>query len=339
MNYWLKKEQKAVTRRTQTYERDIAIGYDPFDRQGEEYTLSDEDRNAEYDPVFGYSLFQNLIDNISDLPSSSGAISEDSSTKDANRKKRKRRNGKYITRDNFEIDDIMGEFEIDDRGNLIFPEVPAEELEAYKKKRGKDAVLIKDKQGRMVNKHGYLIDKRGNILNEDGDVMFQFMELDSDEDLPQPYKFEKRRKHMLSHSRSFKHEMTVENAEAKRHLFDIDSAIDNEDKQLEEEFNRLRQMSRPSSVDSLVGSQPPVPRDSRRKKRQNSQDDIDEDELWQNADPKQRRLAKAYGGKPLPPQKRKKKKTAAKNDDLGDDDFLGGTADRPLTDRLYPSLM
>jgi hypothetical protein len=38
--------------------------------------------------------------------------------------------------------------------------------------------------------------------------------------------------------------MTVENAEVKRHLFDIDSAIDNEDAQLEEEFNRLRQMSR-----------------------------------------------------------------------------------------------
>jgi hypothetical protein len=66
----------------------------------------------------------------------------------------------------------MGEFEIDDRGNFVFPEVPQQELEEFKKKRGKDAVLLKDKQGRMVNKHGYLIDKRGNVLNEDGDVMF-----------------------------------------------------------------------------------------------------------------------------------------------------------------------
>lgn len=72
--------------------------------------------------------------------------------------------------------------------------------------------------------------------------MFEFMELDSEEDLPQPYKFEKRRKVLLSrHSGgSFKHGMTVKDAEAKRHLFDIDSVVDNEDEQLEEEFNRLR---------------------------------------------------------------------------------------------------
>jgi hypothetical protein len=71
-----------VTRRTQTYERDIAIGYDPFDRQGEEYTLSDEDREGEFDPGFAHSLFQNLIDNISELPSSNDAVSSNSSTKE-----------------------------------------------------------------------------------------------------------------------------------------------------------------------------------------------------------------------------------------------------------------
>jgi hypothetical protein len=40
---------KNVTRRTQTYERDMAIGYDPFDREAE-LLLTDEDRAVEYDP-------------------------------------------------------------------------------------------------------------------------------------------------------------------------------------------------------------------------------------------------------------------------------------------------
>ena len=60
---------KNVTRRTQTYERDIAIGYDPFDREAE-LLLTDEDRAVEYDPQFAKDLLKNLIDNLSDLPSS-----------------------------------------------------------------------------------------------------------------------------------------------------------------------------------------------------------------------------------------------------------------------------
>jgi hypothetical protein len=65
-----------VTRRTQTYERDIAIGYDPFDREGD-LLLTDEDRAVEYDPDFARDLLKNLIDNLSDLPSSTGKESEE----------------------------------------------------------------------------------------------------------------------------------------------------------------------------------------------------------------------------------------------------------------------
>lgn len=61
--------------------------------------------------------------------------------------------------------------------------------------------------------------------------MFQFMELDSDEDLPQPYKFEKRRKHLLNKGDE-KYGITVEDAEAARKFFDIDSAYEDEDEQL-----------------------------------------------------------------------------------------------------------
>ena len=138
-----------MTRRTQTYERDIAIGYDPFDRQrdGGQYEsesefIYEEEENAGW----AKGLFANLIDNISDIPSSRGGLSDTSSDGIvAGKKKKKRRNGKFITRENFEMDDIMGDFELDDHGNIIFPVIPEQEIEEFKKKRGKDAVLLKDK--------------------------------------------------------------------------------------------------------------------------------------------------------------------------------------------------
>ena len=66
-----------------------------------------------------------------------------------------KRRGRRVTRDNFEIDDIMGIFEIDDEGNLII-----------------DQIMLLDNLGRKVNKHGYLIDKNDNILNQDAEVLF-----------------------------------------------------------------------------------------------------------------------------------------------------------------------
>ncbi len=153
-----KPDNKNVTRRTQTYERDIAIGYDPFDMEGEHY-LTDEDKAIEYDPQFAKDLLKNLIDNISDLPSSNP---HDSDEDFEGRRKRK-----VVTRENFDIDDIMGEFEIDDMGNII--------LNPHK---------LRDNMNRKVNKHGYLVDDRGNIINQEGDIVFQFMELDSDEEIP-----------------------------------------------------------------------------------------------------------------------------------------------------------
>ena len=146
-------------------------------------------------------MVQNLIDNISDLPSS--RIHE--SDYDFEGKKRK-----VVTRENFDIDDIMGQFEIDDMGNIIL-----------------DPLKLRDNLNRKVNKHGYLIDERGNIVNQEGDIVFKFMELDSDEEIPQPYRFEKRRKHLLK-EKTLKFNMTVEGAEARR-IFDIDSVLNNED--------------------------------------------------------------------------------------------------------------
>jgi hypothetical protein len=114
----------------------------------------------------------NLIDNLSDFPSSTDPAKESD--------QQPRRVGRRITRENFDLDDILGSFDIDDHGNIMLnPEV------------------LLDNLGRKVNKHGYLVDQKGNILNQDGDLMFSFVELDEDGDLPHPYRFEKRRKHLL----------------------------------------------------------------------------------------------------------------------------------------------
>lgn len=144
-----------MTRRTQTYERDIGIGYDPFNRD-DDLILTEEDRAIEYDPAFARDLLRNLIDNLSELPSSRGDDSEGGGLK------RKRK----VTRENFELDDILGTFDIDDNGNIIL-----------------DTNKMKDNLGRAVNKHGYLVDKKGNVLSQDGDILFKYSELE-DDDLP-----------------------------------------------------------------------------------------------------------------------------------------------------------
>lgn len=51
----------------------------------------------------------------------------------------------------FELTDIMGEFEIDELGNFIIM-------------RGANGELL-DKKERLVNRRGYFIDKFGNVIN------------------------------------------------------------------------------------------------------------------------------------------------------------------------------
>lgn len=78
----------------------------------------------------------------------------------------------------------MGEFEIDDLGNFIIL-------------RGEKGELL-DKRERRVNRRGYLIDRFGNVINKFGQIIFKAVELDSDDEIPAPLGFEKRKKNLLS---------------------------------------------------------------------------------------------------------------------------------------------
>jgi len=84
----------------------------------------------------------------------------------------------------FELADIMGEFEIDDLGNFIIL-------------RGEKGELL-DKKERRVNRRGYLIDRFGNVINKETLIIFKAIELDSDDEIPAPFGFEKRKKNLLS---------------------------------------------------------------------------------------------------------------------------------------------
>ena len=54
-----------ITRRTQTYEKDIAIGYDPFDKEGVLF-YNEEERMMEYDPEFAKDILFRVIENYSE---------------------------------------------------------------------------------------------------------------------------------------------------------------------------------------------------------------------------------------------------------------------------------
>lgn len=74
----------------------------------------------------------------------------------------------------FDLQDIMGEFEQDDLGNFVII-------------RKAGTADLMDKDGRRVNRRGYLIDKHGNVVNRQGHIIFKKMELDADDEIPAPF--------------------------------------------------------------------------------------------------------------------------------------------------------
>ena len=84
---------------------------------------------------------------------------------------------------NFDIDDIIGEFDIDSKGNYLI----------IKTKDGK----LNDKFGRLVNRRGYLIDPSGNVITRRGIFIFYSEEVDDDDEIPAPYCYEKKQKRLF----------------------------------------------------------------------------------------------------------------------------------------------
>ena len=147
---------------------------------GEEAHESDMEvlmeEEAEIDFDFAKGLIEKVIDHISSADESAPA-----QEKKKKPKKKVFKPKKEIP--DFELADIMGDFEIDDMGNFIIM-------------RGDGGELL-DQRERLVNRRGYLIDRFGNVINMQGNFIFKAIELDVDDEIPAPFGFEKRKKNLL----------------------------------------------------------------------------------------------------------------------------------------------
>lgn len=78
----------------------------------------------------------------------------------------------------FNVNDILGDFDRDEKGNLIL--------------LTNDKGELVDKNGKKVNEKGYLIDHEGDVLeNKDMKKLFDKKELDERGEIPPPFNLER----------------------------------------------------------------------------------------------------------------------------------------------------
>ena len=116
----------------------------------------------------------------------------------------------------------MGDFEIDDLGNFIIL-------------RGENKELL-DKKERRVNRRGYLIDRFGNIINNKGHIIFKAVELDSDDEIPAPFGYEKRKKNLLNMGQDGEFKVKTANG--------VEVRMDDDEKRLDKEVRHLKKKAR-----------------------------------------------------------------------------------------------
>ena len=160
-----------VNRRTQTYLREL-LQLDEEEPQDSDMEIVLEEE-AEIDDQFAQGLINGVIDGLSE--SSQDATSGQGTF----RRKRKKKAKATRKVPAFELDHIMGDFEIDEGGNFVIL-------------KGENGELL-DRGDKPVNRRGYLVDKQGNVINKDGDIIFKVNELESDDEIPAAHALEKRK--------------------------------------------------------------------------------------------------------------------------------------------------
>ena len=191
------------------------------------------EEEAEMDPMYAAGLIDGVLAGISDSETGGALARRAKRAKKVLSAKRR----KEIPE--FEIEDIMGEFDVDDMGNYIIV-------------RGNDMKLY-DKRDKRVNRRGYTVDSFGNVIDRHGRIIFKVNELDSEDEIPAPFSFEKRKKHLLgSGPAEFELRGTI-------HPEEIDPLDDEE--LIERELRRLKKMGGKgsdgeSSVESMMADTP-----------------------------------------------------------------------------------
>lgn len=120
---------------------------------------------------------------------------------------------------NFDVEEILGEFETDSDGNFIILQTA----------NGK----LNDKYGRLVNRRGYLVDNEGNVVTRGNAFIFYKEEIDFDDEVPAPYCFQK--------AKNVKY--TVKNFSAHRRMRKKDK-LAMQDEFIEREYLKLKQQAR-----------------------------------------------------------------------------------------------
>lgn len=191
------------------------------------------EEEAEIDQDYAKGLISNVLKGISDTESVGGGqglpTGRDKKKKDKKKKKKEVNKNRQQEIPDFELADIMGEFEIDDLGNFIIL-------------RGERGELL-DKKERRVNRRGYLVDRFGNVINTKGQIIFKAVELDSDDEIPAPFGFEKRKKNLLN--------MTDEGdfkIEGTKPVDDDEDAIERELKQIKKSRKKKRKLNPDGSI-------------------------------------------------------------------------------------------
>ena len=95
----------------------------------------------------------------------------------AKRKRKRLTRRRMAELPNFDVEEILGEFELDQNGNSIILQTA----------NGK----LNDKYGRLVNRRGYLVDMEGNVVTRGNVFIFYKEEIDFDDEVPAPYCFQK----------------------------------------------------------------------------------------------------------------------------------------------------
>lgn len=144
--------------------------------------LKDEDSDdAEMDPDYHKSLLDSIIDNLS----GEDGEKDDQLVKRSKRERMALAKKRKMQIPDFAIEEIMGEFDIDEQGNFVIL-------------RNDENGALEDRNGKRVNRRGYLVDKWGNVIDKYANLIFKERELDSDDEIPPPYSFEKRKMQLLT---------------------------------------------------------------------------------------------------------------------------------------------
>lgn len=198
--------------------------------------------------LFSKGMFQNVLDNFEGFQE---------------KKKRKQLPMARLKQlPAFEIEELVGDFEIDEDGNFII-------IANGKDDEGKD--ILEDLNGRRVNARGYLINKAGMVISKRGVVVFMAEEVDSDGEIPAPFCYMKN-KDSLGLGQYATANMFGPNGMPGRTAGQVD-VLDEEDALVEKEFQKIKgTAARPGpGASALPGEFPGSERSAR-------SDELDDDQ-------------------------------------------------------------